>query len=141
MPIKSRNIIFAVGAALSISISGCRDDVERALECAGDNRVEIEKVLDYFKDDPNPLKLRAAKYLIKNMPYHHHYRGEGVEYYDSAYMAMSRVPYQMRDSVFSRMIKDADMRHTEAVSDIVALNSDYLIEAINEACEAWEKTP
>lgn len=141
MPIKSRNIIFAIVAALSISISGCRDDVERALECAGDNRVEIEKVLDYFKDDPDPLKLCAAKYLIKNMPYHYHYRGEGVEYYDSAYMAMSRVPYQMRDSVFSRLLKDADMQHTEAVPDIVALNSDYLIEAINEACEAWEKTP
>ena len=41
-------------------------DVELALKLAGDNRVELEKVLEYFKDDL--LKYKAAVFLIGNMP-------------------------------------------------------------------------
>lgn len=39
-----------------------------ALECAQENRGELEKVLDYYKDEPE--KQKAALFLIKNMPFH-----------------------------------------------------------------------
>ena len=51
--------------------------VEEALRQAGKNRSELEKVLKYYGKDPSDsLKLRAAEYLIVNMPgkyseYHH----------------------------------------------------------------------
>ena len=46
---------------------------EQALQQAGENRAEMEKVLAHFKDDPDPLKYRAAKFLIENMPYNYTY--------------------------------------------------------------------
>lgn len=48
------------------------DYLEQALELAGDNRSELEAVLDHYKDEPE--KLRAARYLIENMPGHYSYR-------------------------------------------------------------------
>lgn len=138
---ENRHIIFAVAMALAAAFAGCRSDVDRALECAKENRGEIERVLDHFKDDPDPLKPRAARYLVENMPYHHYYMGRGIEQYDSAYRAMARVPYQFRDSVFRQLIAKVDLKDAEAVTDIASLKSDYIIEAIDEAFEAWEKAP
>lgn len=40
--------------------------MERALREAGDNRMELEKVLAYYRDDT--LKYQAACFLIENMP-------------------------------------------------------------------------
>ena len=42
--------------------------LERTFQRAGENRAELEKVLRHYEDDT--LKLRAAKFLIENMPYH-----------------------------------------------------------------------
>ena len=42
--------------------------LEHALSMAGENRVELEKVLEYYKNDS--LKLEAARFLIRNMPFH-----------------------------------------------------------------------
>ena len=44
------------------------DRLQTALNHAGDNRMELEKVLRHYEEDT--LKLRAAKFLIENMPYH-----------------------------------------------------------------------
>ena len=47
-------------------------DVERALKLAGDNRAELEKVLEHYRKRPeDKLKLKAAYFLIANMPYHY----------------------------------------------------------------------
>ena len=40
--------------------------LEQALQLAGDNRGELEKVLTYYADAPE--KLAAARFLIMNMP-------------------------------------------------------------------------
>lgn len=45
--------------------------LQNALEQAGNNRSELEKVLEYYKNDS--LKLEAARFLIRNMPYHYSY--------------------------------------------------------------------
>ncbi|WP_143813381.1 hypothetical protein [Parabacteroides provencensis] len=42
--------------------------MKRALSIAGDNRAELEKVLEHYKQDT--LKLKAACFLIQNMPSH-----------------------------------------------------------------------
>ena len=73
---------------------------EQALQQAGDNRAELEEVLAHFKDDPDPLKYRAAKFLIENMPYHYTYEGDAVEAYDSAYLQMADEPLPDRNQFF-----------------------------------------
>lgn len=42
--------------------------LEQALSFAGENRIELEKVFEHYKNDS--LKLKAAEYLITNMPLH-----------------------------------------------------------------------
>lgn len=51
--------------------------LEQALIQAGKNRKELEKVLEYYQNDS--LKLRAAQFLIENMPYHYSYQGEELK--------------------------------------------------------------
>ena len=52
----------------SIAIVGCSYypvTVTQALKFAGDNKLELENVLEYYKDDP--VKYKAAVFLIENM--------------------------------------------------------------------------
>ena len=45
--------------------------LEEALEAAGENRSELEQVLDHYRGDS--LKSLAAQFLIENMPCHYAY--------------------------------------------------------------------
>ena len=51
--------------------------LEYALECAATNKGELEKVLEYYKDEPE--KYKAACFLIENMPYHYALEGEELD--------------------------------------------------------------
>lgn len=65
------------GLLLTVTIAllaGCttRSTMESALNQAGSNRTELEAVLNHYRDtDINPQKLRAAEFLIENMPAHY----------------------------------------------------------------------
>lgn len=53
-------------AVLMLLVSCGDSKLEHALRLAGDNREELQKVLDHYADDEQ--KLRAAFFLIENMP-------------------------------------------------------------------------
>ena len=53
-----------------VLLCSCDARLNSALDQAGSNRDEMEKVLEHFKDDPDTLKYSAAVFLIENMPYH-----------------------------------------------------------------------
>lgn len=67
-----------LGRFLLISIVGlasCNKNTDAELNFAlgnsGDNRQELEKVLEFYRDKrPESLKYKAAVFLIKNIPYH-----------------------------------------------------------------------
>jgi len=69
MTYMAKKNIIIVTLLFLIVITGCDSSsaLDRALDMAGDNRIELEKVLDHFKDDS--LKYKAAVFLIENMPY------------------------------------------------------------------------
>mgnify|MGYP000281716549 CR=1 FL=1 len=63
-------VIFCI---VSVFVS-CKDKalIDVALESAGSNRTELEKVLAHYSERPeDSLKLKAAIFLIENMPYHY----------------------------------------------------------------------
>lgn len=67
---SNKYILFLLPVLL-LSCSRYPHDVERALKLAGDNRAELEKVLDYYSEKPaDSLKYKAACFLIANMPGH-----------------------------------------------------------------------
>jgi len=72
---KTTTILFL---SLLLLISCSRSPLQQVLEQAGKNRKELEKVLKHYSHNPaDSLKLRAAEFLIVNMP------GKYSEYYDA----------------------------------------------------------
>ena len=113
--------------------------LEQALSMSGENQAELEKVLEYYKNDS--IKLEAARYLIRNMPFHF----SRMEYFVSP--EGERYVPDIRNFTDNQAVK----RHCdslqekgytirkEIVYDIKALHSDYLIRNIDLAFQAWQK--
>lgn len=134
--------LIAFSMTLSIfSLVSCESGLDFALDKAGENRGEMEKVLEYFRNDLDPLKYEAAQFLISNMPYHYSYSGDVVEQYDSIYLEMAKYPVQKRDSVLAAITENLDLKSARVITDIRSLTADYLIKAINDAFETWKNTP
>lgn len=125
-----------------LAMHSCSDDsamVDSALQIAGNNRTEMERVLMHFENEGDELKIEAARYMVTNMPFHSSPVGEAVNRYDSAYAVMAAEPKQFRDSVLKALTKDINLTSAKRVSDIQAVKADYLIKAINEAVDTWRR--
>ena len=119
--------------------AACNKNLDSALQLAGDNQAEVEKVLLHFKNDPDPLKYKSAKFLIENMPYNYSNVGDAAEYADSAFMVSSGYPIEQRDSVFSNIAYSNTSLSSMAAVDLKNIKADYLIQMINEACDIWHQ--
>lgn len=118
-----------------LHLGACQNRIDNALELAGDNRKELEKVLNHFKSDPDTLKYGAAKFLIENMSHHYTYQDDDMLHYDSAYVAMAQEQEPHRDSVFKSRISSRPS--FKAITDVKHVKAEFLIRMINDACDAW----
>lgn len=124
---------------ISLLFSGCATKVDRleyALEFAGENRRELEQVLEYYRGDS--LKYRAACFLIENMPHWYAYDG----------WQLDTLEVLMRKDREGNLSKGEKVRwsnfnyHTlDKVYDSKVIKSEYLIENINLAFQEWQKRP
>lgn len=68
-----------------ITITNCctftPSKLEEALVLSGENRCELEKVLKHYSACDDSLKLKAAEFLIENMPGHYTLRGKTIDHY------------------------------------------------------------
>lgn len=131
---KISNYFFFIAFLLCIA---CSDRLDKALLQADDNREEMEKVLEYFQNNPDPIKYKAAKFLIENMPYHYTYEGNAVEAYDTAYLQMSYEPLPERSIFFKKKSDNIDWTDKRFSIDIQSVKADYLIRAIDDVCDTW----
>ncbi len=129
-----------LGLVLMISCSTSGTKLETALEQSGANRKEMEKVLRHFSGNTSDsLQLRAAEFLIANMPGHYSLESSRLIRYreamDSLYPAMSnivkRVVYTipLREHLFNDQ--------TKIIGDIETVRSEYLIRHIDNAIQMW----
>lgn len=132
---------FLLTAVLTIGCSK-HSPVADVLDSAGSNRTELEAVLNHYRTvDNNPQKLRAAEFLIENMPAHYSYAGTQIyEYYDYAARILankSLSPEQQRDSLLS--ITDLKYRDlpSHTVPDAQIIKADYLIKNIDTSYDGW----
>ena len=144
--IMKKLFAIAVGAVLC---AGCSKDgkyLRYALRSAGDNRAQLEAVLEHYsKVDRDPEKLEAARYLISNMPAHFSYRDTAAinGYYSKALgiLGTGPSPDWQRDTL--RQIGDRDysgiMR--DVITDVKVMTADYLIYSIDHAFEQWRTRP
>lgn len=139
--------LFALPVLLAFC-SGCGqgDALDRALQSAGGNRSQLVSVLNHYrKNDPNPDKLRAAEFLIENMPAHYSYAGNEIyQYYDIAARILANeelTPEQQRDSLLA--ITDLKYRDlpNHTIPDAQIIKANYLIDNINKSYTQWITCP
>ncbi|MBT1690798.1 transglutaminase-like domain-containing protein [Dawidia soli] len=125
------------------------NEVSQALEYAGSNRSELEKVIGHYSQRPgDSLKLRAARFLIANMPGHHFYKGKIIDqlhqFFDIANTVHPKWPAMdlrpLGDSL-QRVYGSIWTGNVETLYDLESLPANYLIENIDEAFRVWREQP
>ena len=116
----------------------CSNPLDKALDFAGDNRKELEDILEYFQEKGDETALKAARFMVSNMPGHRSMYGCYREYYDvvdslffaglSADDAYSYIR-EVSDSYGKKIGYDYDSR---------IITSEYLIKDIETAVRQWE---
>lgn len=138
----------AVFLVVLFSLSSCtsNSELDYSLCSAGDNRVELERVLNHYRTvDANPDKYRSAEFLIANISAHYSYAGTEIyDYYDYAAKILANktlTPEQQRDSLLEiTEIKYCDLP-TRTIPDAQIIKADYLIDNIDRAYLQWTTCP
>ncbi|WP_146212774.1 hypothetical protein [Dysgonomonas alginatilytica] len=150
---------------LMLFISGCKEypqEVSNALELAGDNRAELEIVLNHYKNKDRK-KYEAACFLISNMQYH---SSKNTIILDSAYYSF----FFQTDSLYNTIYQNykiSDIRsfkpkgyddlrklkrhefstiplpkiEKNTLTDLQRVKSEFLLDNIDQAFEVWENNP
>ena len=131
-------ILMAVWIVPAIaSCDNASRNVKAALQSAGPNRAELEAVLEHYKNEP--LKHKAAQFLIGNMKYHMSIPERPYMKYcmtlDSLYKTGEH-----RDSIKAQIqeISDSAAMVLAPVPDIRNISSAYLIWNIDYAFSQWD---
>jgi hypothetical protein len=119
------------------------DDLEIALNLAGNNRNELEKVLQHYQQHPaDSLKYKAAVFLIENMPYYYSYRNKTLEHYQKElYPTAIKRDCTGEDAVkmLERKYGKLNPREFEKLYDVEIITADYLIRNIEQAFKVWRE--
>ncbi|NDV60056.1 hypothetical protein [Bacteroides sp. 519] len=112
-------------------------NVEEALSQAGNNRIQLETVLIHYSKSPaDSLKLRAAEFLIANMP------GKYAEYYDTSWENIAAALYRWSNTQDKELLlKEYNWGKRIIKEDIKNITSNYLISNIELAFKVWQEQP
>lgn len=113
--------------------------LETALQLAGANRPELEKVIRHYQTNPaDSLKLKAALFLIGNMPGHKSYDEETINnYFQEAHQIITNNTTPIEKS---RQLTALSKSYGEIpeIEDVLIIDSDFLIQNIETAFECWQ---
>lgn len=119
------------------------DRLEQALRLSGNNRAELEKVLAHYAGDPkDSLKLKAAVFLIGNMPGHWGPDSSSIAGYKAKIDSTAGISPEERD-----ILLELPVRHPELcpalkkTEDLHVLTAEKLIGHIDEKFSLKEKSP
>jgi hypothetical protein len=136
-----------------IFLLGCYEmedtKLETALKLSGNNRQELERVLDHYGiRAEDSLKYRAARFLIENMVWH---SGQVAGSYQSLWALFLKEDSLVRLNNFSskrqkNQIITADLKKliphwayaSNVQNDISHLNASFLIDNIEAAFQVWD---
>lgn len=121
-------------------------ELELALQKAGDNRTQLEQVLNHYSAVQDSLKLKAAHFLISNMP------GHGYSTYVLQDSSGKPAPFNVLDYSNYKTLMVAwdsieaekgklDFKKGKFLEDIQIVSADFLIKNIDLAFKAWEEKP
>lgn len=133
--------ILRLAATSVLFLASCgQTRLEQALALAGNNRPELEKVLAHYAQDPaDEMKLRAAEFLIENMPWHFSYGGDYYDDYVRKVDSMHRdLPIELRMVAYTLPAKFASTAAMlEIRPDIENVTAEFLIDNIEHSFDLW----
>lgn len=122
-----------------------KEGIEAVLAQAGRNRKELEKVIAYYQNTGDSLKLKAALFLIENMDWGHSYTGKEVEKYDSLFTEICNMKTgRGMEAVFNEYHEkygELTIEKLNQLDDVRSVSAHFLIENIELAFEAWRRYP
>ena len=131
-------------AGLFMACSSENQWLDTALNLAGDNRAELQKVLDRYKEEDGD-KYRAACFLIENMPFHGAYEGKALENYRKYFSEYVSFPYSRHVQELIDSLKRADgefsINQLTYKRDIMTVDSAFLVNHIEWAFKVWREQP
>jgi len=113
-------------------------DVEQALKLSGDNRAELEKVLEHYGKRPEDrMKLKSAYFLIANMPYHYTIHDARLDSFRT-YLNNNK----LRDGLFNDYVKKygSITGEPEIRPDLQYITSEFLIRNIDFSFRIWQES-
>lgn len=153
----SKNAKWLVYFSLVFIFNSCADKdtkkIKENFELSENNKVELEKVIDYYKEKPkDSLKLKAAYFLILNMGDKYFLTGKATdnfpEFLNSLRQLKSNSNYEKLeyhdgtiievDSIWKRLHMDSNnYDNLKIKEDLKEIKADILIENIEFAFKAW----
>lgn len=119
--------------------------VMEVLKEAGNNRFELEKVIGHYKVKGDTLSLKAAYFLIENMPGKYAILPKDHDKYKHALAFLPNDPVGW-DPALSKVNQYFDSiaviqkkTNEEIIYDLDIITADYLIQNIDLAFEAWNR--
>lgn len=133
-----------IATIVIVLLASCqkKSNLEWALQVAGQNRQELEAVLEHYADDPE--KRAAAEYIISNLPAHYSYGTDQIDrYYDYALhlFRSGLTPDQQNDSLLAFARDSVPDLTRQTVCDAECITADYLIYSIDHAFHEWKHRP
>jgi hypothetical protein len=136
----------ALMPAAAPAVTARPPEVEAALVKAGDNRGQLERVLEHYERQGDHFELEAAEFLIANMD------GHGSIVYgffdedgnEVAFDALDHASYREAQAAFDALEKEhgpIDYERTRFDADLETITADFLIENIDLAFRAWRERP
>lgn len=139
-------LLFIAAAALNAEEWQHPRSVADVLQSAGDNRPELEAVLDHYIAANEPQKLMAAYYLIENMSGHSFVE---IALYDSTETEIEYDVLAYPD--FNTLVADLDSIEAargelsydrkEKREDVTHITAEHLIQNIDLAFQVWRERP
>lgn len=146
-----KSFFCAIIALVTLSTCGGKASrLEQALDFAGENRMELEMVLEHYSTDPaDSLKYRAACFLIENMPFHYSISSKETDsFVTEIRQYASRHEYAVHEhnrhfttKSFNDPFPAAPSSPHNIVMDSHVITSAFLISNIEHAFKVWQEQP
>ena len=131
-----------LGIVFLLTFTACQNDRRlNALDQSGENRTELEKLLQHYKDDAQRLK--AAEFLIENMDAHYTLESPAISRFrqdvDSLYRHHPKQDVEFYEHAYDALLGQYNLNEegTHKRYDAQQLKAEYLIAHIDHAFQSW----
>lgn len=118
-----------------------KNTLDNVLNKANDNRLELLKVIDHYQntDNKDSLKLKAALFLIENMPKHGSIWSEAIDTFRQKVYSSDTLLLMEPMNEWWNALKTNDKPVFK--SDLKYLKANFLIQNIDKAFKVWQESP